>query len=139
RVLHTYTSYIIGMQFGLFQFYQHTFGFLFLKKWYLGIVHLDHRRFQLKSYFHKLPQLFSKLILNPIITKNLEMHFCKQGLIILTNTISLFSPTLHIYSNHPLISYLSFITPPFIIKIIFSYVSPIVIKTNNQSQYNKKP
>src|SRR5699024_12071549 len=84
RILHTYTSYIIGMQFGLFQFYQHTFGFLFLKKWYLGIVHLDHRRFQLKSYFHKPPQLFSKLILNPSITKNLEMHFFKQGLYILT-------------------------------------------------------
>src|SRR5699024_577129 len=98
RILHTYTSYIIGMQFGLFQFYQHTFGFLFLKKWYLGIVHLDHRRFQLKSYFHMPPQLLSKLILNPSITKNLEMHYCKQGLNILTKPDPHLSPALHIYS-----------------------------------------
>src|SRR5699024_6864231 len=54
--------------------------------------------FSSKILLSYTPQSLSTHPLDPSITKNLEMHFCKQGLNILTKHDLLLSPALHIYS-----------------------------------------
>src|SRR5699024_9202930 len=55
--------------------------------------------FSSKILFSYTSQSLSTHPLDPSITKNLEMHFRKQGLNILTKHDLLLSPALHIYSD----------------------------------------